>query len=155
MQKKVELTYSQKLELAEFICLGNNGVLTGSLMLRMRGIDLGHIGDIDILVETTDPNDITLPPLCVGKEIVKDEGYSVLKRCFFLGNKIEFITVDTIFQNMYDSSYDFGYDMNIAKVSDLLEAKKFYLRHNSNPEYLEKTKRDIEVIEKWLLTNNK
>lgn len=79
METKINLTYKQKKELAEWIAKQNNGSVTGSIMLRERGIELDREpNDIDIVVsESLGSDDIKLPPLVYNKEEKRNEdGYS-------------------------------------------------------------------------------
>lgn len=146
----MEFTYQQKLELAKWIAHHNNGAITGSIMLRERGIELGREpNDIDIVVSDTAPDDIVLPPLCNKKEIEEnDNGYDVLARCYFLGLKIEFITDD---EEVGKSQYiKFNNYCKFATIDGLFKAKMDYLRNDSDKPYIKKTKRDIEIIENYL-----
>lgn len=140
----MKLTYKQKLEVAKWIARYNNGLITGSIMLRERGIELGREPqDIDILIEDTLPEDIILPPLCEDVDIViGEEDYPVLKRAYFFGTKIEFIQVPYT-PRLYAKE-------KLADIEDLLQAKRKYLETDTNEAYLEKTKRDIEIIEEYL-----
>ncbi len=114
-------------------------------MLKERGIDLGREpNDIDIIVSHTYPDDIIVPPFCNNKEMEWKDGYEVLKRCYFYGLKIEFITD---LRSLKESTYINGNsDCKFATVDSLLRAKMDYLRHDSNKTYLDKTRRDIDVI---------
>lgn len=147
----MKLTYEQKLQLAQWISINNCGAITGSIMLKERGLDLGREPkDIDIIIEDTDPDDIELPPCCYGRtEEVSGDGYPILCRVYFYGCKIEFITVPKV---IFDIVLRGEEHYKLAKVEDLLKAKKEYLLLDTNPVYLEKTRKDIEKIEAWLTT---
>ncbi|MFV0587518.1 hypothetical protein [Bacteroides reticulotermitis] len=151
----VPLNSNQKVALAAWIAEANQGAITGSVMLFMRGIYLGReIGDIDILVEDTSPDDIVLPPLCERIEGHDEEGYKVLARAYFFGNKIEFIHVDEIRADPHSFRLDGKSKiMKVARVEDLVAAKEFYLYNCTNEEYKEKTRRDLEVIDNHFSTS--
>lgn len=148
----MELTFNQKLEVAAWISEKNNAAITGSIMLRLIGIELGREPqDIDIIIEDTDPDDIILPPLCTDVEFKTEHGYQVLKRCYFLGTKIEFIVVDKLKYKKHtigDKSID------IAYVEDLYLAKIGYVANDSNEDYIEKTKKDIEILKNFFEQRN-
>lgn len=151
METRINLTYKQKKELAEWIAIKNYGAVTGSIMLRERGIELGREPkDIDIVISDTNPDDLVLPPLVEGEEYNENEdGYKVLARCYFFGTKIEFLTDEgNVVENSRPISGLFG--ANYASIQDLLEAKKRYVEEDTNAEYVEKSKRDIEIIEKHI-----
>lgn len=139
------LTYEQKKELAEWLALKNNGAITGSIMLRERGIDLGREpDDIDIVIsESLEEKDILLPPLVYDKQNDERDGYSVFARCWFFGTKIEFIQDDNSLKRAYKGIVTAPY----CRVEDLLTAKKEYIEQDSNLEYIDKCKRDIKIIE--------
>lgn len=142
------LTYEQKRELAEWIAESNKGAVTGSIMLRERGCELGREPkDIDIVVsESLGVDDIVLPPLVYNKEETQNEdGYTVLARCWYYDTKIEFIADDY----SLGRSSKVGFNAKYCMVNDLLEAKKEYVQQDSNAEYIEKSKRDIEIIEEY------
>lgn len=154
METKINLTYKQKKELAEWIAKQNNGAVTGSIMLREKGIELGREPqDIDIVISDTNPDDLVLPPLVEGEEYSENvDGYKVLARCYFFGTKIEFLTDEgNVLENSRPISGLFG--ANYASIKDLLEAKKRYIEEDTNAEYVEKSKRDIEIIEKYIAEN--
>lgn len=146
--EKVELTYEQKKELAEWIADRNFGAVTGSIMLRERGVELGREpNDIDIVVEECiDPDDIDLPPLVYDKQTkVGEDGYTVLARCWFFGTKIEFISDDIALKH----STSEGLKTKYCAVEDLLKAKKNYIELDDHAEYVEKSKQDIRIIEEY------
>lgn len=142
---ETKLTYKQKKELAEWLALKNNGAITGSIMLRERGIDLGREpDDIDIVIsESLEEKDILLPPLVYDKQNDERDGYSVFVRCWFLGTKIEFIQDDNSLERAYENIGSAPYCL----VEDLVNAKKEYIEQDSNLEYIDKCKRDINIIE--------
>ena len=145
----VRLTYEQKLEVARWIVLVNNGtLLTGSIMLKERGIDLGREpNDIDILVVREDGiGDLILPPLATEIETNSDDGYIVKARYKYLGTKIDFIA--------QDGERNIGIDY-LASVENLLEKKREYVEADTNPDSVQKHMRDIGIIEKWIKENRK
>ena len=145
----VNLTYEQKLEVARWIIDNNSKMLlTGSIMLKERGIDLGREpNDIDILVVSEDGiGDLILPPLATEVETNSDDGYTVKARYKYLGTKIDFIC-----QEDGDSAYLYDYCvLPLASVETLLKIKREYVETDTNPDSVQKHKRDIEVIEKWM-----
>lgn len=148
MEANIRLTYDQKLELAKWIAEKNDGAITGSIMLRERGIELGREpNDIDIVVsESLGADDIKLPPLVYNKEEKNNEdGYAVLARCWFFDTKIDFIADDYALER----ASKVGFDAKFCMVDDLLEAKKEYVQKDENADYIEKSKRDIEIIEEY------
>lgn len=148
MEANIRLTYDQKLELAKWIAEKNDGAITGSIMLRERGIELGREpNDIDIVVsESLGADDIELPPLVYNKEEKQNEdGYTVLARCWYFGTKIEFMADDYALER----ASKVGFDAKFCMVDDLLEAKKEYVQKDENADYIEKSKRDIEIIEAY------
>ena len=145
----VKLTYEQKLEVAMWIIDNNSRMLlTGSIMLKERGIDLGREpNDIDILVVSKDEIcDLILPPLATEIETSSDEGYIVKARYKYLGTKIDFI--------VQEDERNIGLDY-LASVETLLKIKREYVETDTNPDSVQKHKRDIEVIEKWIKENSK
>lgn len=148
MKQEQSLTYKQKRELAEWIANKNKGAVTGSIMLRERGLELGREpNDIDIVVsESLGVDDIELPPLVYNKEEKEgDDGYTVLARCWLFGTKIEFIADDCSLKRASKHGFNAMYCM----VDDLLDAKKEYVKKDKNAEYIEKSKRDIAIIEDY------
>jgi len=142
----IRLTYEQKLEVARWIVGVNDGtLLTGSIMLKERGIDLGREpNDIDILVVSEDGiGDLILPPLATEIETNSDEGYIVKARYKYLGTKIDFIA--------QDGERNIGLD----SIENLLEKKREYVEADTNPDSVQKHKRDVEIIEKWIKENSK
>lgn len=154
------LTLAQKIELARWIEETNYRaiLLTGSLMLHLRGIDLGREPqDIDFLIrdDAFDPDFINLPPWA--KKISEEEtpdGYVVRARFMYFGTKIEFLTVVNreCFTFNKENEVDGIY---LASVEGLLAAKKEYVANDTSEESKEKHRRDIEIIEKWLAEKNK
>lgn len=148
MTNQINLTYQQKKELAEWIANSNKGAVTGSIMLRERGCELGREpNDIDIVVsESLGVDDIELPPLVYNKKEEKNEdGYTVLARCWYFDTKIEFIADDYSLER----ASKVGFNARYCMVADLLDAKKEYVEKDENTQYVEKTKRDIEIIEDY------
>lgn len=148
MKTLISLTYEQKKELAEWIANSNKGAVTGSIMLRERGCELGREpNDIDIIVsESLGVDDIELPPLVYDKEEKQNEdGYTVLARCYYFGTKIEFIADDYSLERASKISSNAMY----CTIEDLLDAKKEFIEKDENAEYIEKSKRDIKIIEEY------
>lgn len=145
----VRLTYEQKLEVARWIVGVNDGtLLTGSIMLKERGIDLGREpNDIDILVVSEDGiGDLILPPLATEIETSSDDGYIVKARYKYLGTKIDFIA--------QDGERNIGLDY-LASIENLLEKKREYVEADTNPDSAQKHRIDIGIIEKWMKENSK
>ena len=93
-----------------------------------------------------------LPPLATEIETNNsDEGYIVKARYKYLGTKIDFIAQED------DGEIDFAdeFIMRFASVKTLLERKREYVETDTNPDSVQKHKRDIEVIEKWIKENSK
>lgn len=150
----VRLTYEQKLEVARWIIDNNSRMLlTGSIMLKERGIDLGREpNDIDILVVSRDGiSGLILPPLAMEVETNSDEGYIVKARYKYLGTKIDFIAQED--EAEIDLCDEFV--MHFASVETLLKRKREYVETDTNPDSVQKHKRDIKVIEKWIKENRK
>lgn len=142
----VRLTYEQKLEVARWIIDNNSRMLlTGSIMLKEKGIDLDREpNDIDILVVSRDGiSGLILPPLATEIETNSDEGYIVKARYKYLGTKIDFIA--------QDGERNIGLD----SIENLLEKKREYVEADTNPDSVQKHKRDVEIIEKWIKENSK
>ncbi len=151
------LTLAQKIELARWIEETNYSdvLLTGSLMLHLRGIDLGREPqDLDFLVRDDgfDPDGIILPPWT--EKISAPDGYVVRARFMCLGTKIEFLTVGNRERFTFDEENKVD-DIYLASVEGLLAAKKEYVENDTSEESKEKHRRDIEIIEKWLTDKNK
>lgn len=150
----VRLTYEQKLEVARWIIDNNSRMLlTGSIMLKERGIDLGREpNDIDILVVSRDGiSGLILPPLATEIETSSDDGYIVKARYKYLGTKIDFIAQED--EGKIDLADEFI--MRFASVETLLKRKREYVETDTNPDSVQKHKRDIEIIEKWIKENSK
>ena len=95
---------------------------------------------------------LILPPLATEIETNNsDEGYIVKARYKYLGTKIDFIAQED------DGEIDFAdeFIMRFASVKTLLERKREYVETDTNPDSVQKHKRDIEVIEKWIKENSK
>lgn len=138
------LTYEQKLEVAQWIVENNcDTMITGSIAIKERGIDLGReVGDIDILVLTHpdafDMRTMKLPPLCYEASPydpnVKYKSYQYR----FLGTKIDFLFAD-------DKERGIIYGQNkqyeeFSPIEAIILAKKKVGRS--------KDRRDIEIIER-------
>ncbi len=146
----VRLTYEQKLEVARWIVDNNSRMLlTGSIMLKERGIDLGREpNDIDILVVSRDGiSGLILPPLAMEVETNSDEGYIVKARYKYLGTKIDFI--------VQEDEGEIDLDDDFASIETLLKRKREYVEKDTNPYSVQKHNRDIVAIEKWMKENSK
>lgn len=166
-----KLTVQEKIELAYWLCEHNKGYLTGSLMLYLIGLDLGREPhDIDIIVTAdTLTDEIILPPFTKILEMTNKDGYLVIKRVQYMDTIIEFIAHDSTIpfyeQKTYlthkqdilplTKNFDIVTDIFDTKIlryaflTDLVEAKEYYLMHDTNAEYLEKTRKDLEIIKNW------
>lgn len=146
----VRLTYEQKLEVARWIIDNNSRMLlTGSIMLKERGIDLGREpNDIDILVVSRDGfSGLILPPLATEIETNSDDGYIVKARYKYLGTKIDFI--------VQEDEGEIDLDDDFASIETLLKKKQEYVEADTNPDSVQKHRRDIEAIKKWIKDNSK
>ena len=147
------LSYKEKIDLAEWLAVMNNGAISGSLMLKRRGIDLDReIGDIDIIVsEDMEQDDIILPPFTKDKEFDNgDDGYTLLSRCYCLGTKIEFIQDNNSLQNAKKGIGLINHEAKYCIINDLVKAKKEYISIDSNADYIEKSKKDLIIINNFI-----
>lgn len=124
--------------------------LAGSLMLKLRGIDLGReINDIDICIKNIQElNSLELPEgFFIEEYILGDVGYETLiTRC----RNEDGIVIDLL--HNYDITWDeenYIDGMSCASVSSLLLEKQKYISDNSHGK--EKHERDIDIIHKWYL----
>ena len=149
------MTYEQKRELAEWLVRANDEcmLISGSIMLKEAGIDLGREPqDIDIITDIEDVDDMTFPPFFEMEKVESDnDGYTVLARGHWQGVKIEIIYEPHFYEIMSSGDCVDGY----ATVKSALDAKKRYMDEDENADYIEKTKRDIEIIEGWINNNKK
>lgn len=173
-----------KIELANWLDRHNHQVaLSGSLMLYLyyqhnnwkfplerepRDIDI--VVDYDTMVNDDEfIGDFCLPPFMEEVDIkdVNGDGYPVIKRFKFYGLKIEFLYSYHYRSKYYHISY-----LKLAKVNgkeklvkgvkdwnwsiifDLLGAKYQYIKDDSNEQYINKCKDDIEKICESLYENN-
>lgn len=148
------MTYGQKKELAEWMVRANDWdmLITGSIMLKEAGVDLEREPQgIDLITNIEDVDNITFPPFFELEKVESnDDGYYVLARGHWQGVKIEIIYVPCFYEIMSSGDYVDGY----ATVKSALDAKKRYVDEDENADYIEKTKRAIEIIEEWI-SNNK
>lgn len=148
------MTYEQKRELAEWMVRENGEcmLITGSIMLKEAGIDLGREPqDIDLITDIEDVDEMTFPPFIEMEKVeIGNDGYPVLARGHWQGVKIEVIYDPHFHEMMSSGNCVDGY----ATVKSALDAKIRYLGEDENADYIEKTKRDIEIIEEWI-NNNK
>lgn len=161
----------KKIQLAKWMCDNNpNLTLTGSLMLYLRGVNLGREPhDIDLVISsryTDEP--IIVPPFITEVDVINDSGYSVLKRFMYEDVKVEIIAdynidvpytyiditeyLDISIEKCLDEGVIKGYATKIpvAYITRLLSAKDSYLTDDDYQEYVEKTKIDIDIIKKFL-----
>lgn len=68
-----------------------------------------------------------------------------IARCWFFDTKIEFIADDYSLKR----ASKIGFNAMYCMVDDLLNAKKEYIENDINAEYVEKSKRDIAIIEEY------
>lgn len=152
---KRNMTYEQKKELAEWMVRANDKrmLITGSVMLKEAGIDLGREPqDIDLITDIEDVDDITFPPFFELEEVESNnDGYDVLSRGHWQGVKMEVIYEPRFREIKESGDCVVGYEY--ATVESALDAKKRYVDEDENADYIEKTKRDIEIIERWINNN--
>ena len=170
------MTLNEKIELAVWMCRHNNFLaLTGSLMVYMKyGNILGREPhDIDFIVnmeEYEEEFNMILPPFIDKTEdsYSNFSGYDVLKRFWIGDTKIEFIesnhfryTEDYIGSDKFgkskglhkdlveafNASRSHNYNIKYALLSDLIDAKKQYFEVDENKEYLDKTYKDLQILE--------
>lgn len=146
------LSFEEKLELANWFeevssIYGIYITLTGSMLLKNLGIIDREPQDIDFIVQkrVTHANYQILP---FSREVEFDEedGYSVLRRFYWLGTKIEMIQDEELIDDFFFEVTD------IKIVEGILKAKKFYLETETRPEQIAKHTEDIQKIEQWLAT---
>lgn len=149
------MTYEQKRELAEWMVRANDEcmLITGSIMLKEAGIDLGREPqDIDLITDIEEVDGMIFPPFFEVEELEKDDdGYVVLARGYWQGVKIEVIYEPDFYEIMMSGDCVDGY--GYATVKSALVAKRRYVDEDENADYIEKTKRDIEIIKRWLNNN--
>lgn len=143
------------LEVAKELChLNTSTLLTGSLMMAMKGIYVGRApSDIDLRI-TDASHPITLPAGCV--PVSSHEGYGddgTTRYTFkYKGFKVDFL---------YDKGLPKGINLLLcggalipaATVESLLEVKKRYAAQNNGAS--EKHKKDIDLINKQYETIEK
>ena len=121
----------------EFDC-----ALTGTLMLKLRGIDLGREPhDIDLIVNKQ-LNEIQ-PDLKI------PNGFQ--QRSSFYPESVSFEKDGIILDIMYSEEQRYSVEgFRIGNIDSLLVAKDHFSRHDKNPESREKHLKDIEIIKKHL-----
>lgn len=173
------MTINEKIELAVWMCTHNSFLaLTGSMMVYLKyGNILGREpNDIDFIVnmeEYEEEYELILPPFIDKSEedYSQFSGYSVLKRFWIKGTKIEFIESDHFryaedyispsrfgksvdkkkeFEIEYNSVRNHNFNIKYALLSDLIDAKKLYFEKDDNKEYLDKTYKDLQILEPLL-----
>lgn len=153
---KCPLSFEEKLELADWIAklFSLNGVyvtLTGSMLLKKLGIINREPQDIDF-IKSDNPNYYQveiLPPFSKEVEFEDEDGYSVLKRFYWLGTKIEVIHDEELKHEVFWADSEEG---DIKIVEGILKAKKSYLETETRPDQITKHTEDIQKIEQWLST---
>lgn len=148
---EIKLSNSDKIELALWLANHNGGVITGSIALRLKGIDLGRdIGDIDILVEND--TELELPPFTT--EYIGGVPSYECEKYMFCDTIIDFISKGRIDQEIISNYTTENLNtlkyLPIALIEDILEAKKSYLNGDRDEMYLLKTKHDIAEINEWI-----
>lgn len=154
----------------------SNLALTGSLMLYLRQrpkkiedfILKREPQDIDFIINASDEdakNELILPPFIEKYETQFSDydGYEVLARFWYRGTKVEFIESphfrydkDFVGSSWYgnkkslaqdfSSFHNHHYNIRLALISDLIVAKKSYIEVDKNEDYLNKTKKDLELL---------
>lgn len=148
------LSYEEKLELADWMIESFSHYchiyLTGSMLLKKLGIIDREPQDIDFIIENIwQGEDYILPPFSREVEFEKKDGYSVLKRFYWLGTKIEVIHDEDLAYNIFRLNQE---EADIKIVEGILKAKKFYLEKETRPDQIAKHTEDIPKIEQWLAT---
>lgn len=151
------MDYKEMKELAEWLAAKFDGAVTGSIMLKERGIDLGREpGDIDILVrEMPDmPADLykalagEKDPMPIRYEELSEDGrkrdtwYGRKRRVMINGVKVDFLLADDDRMGKSDMLGKARY----ADVDGLVKAKEHYLKVSKKPEYIQKTEKDLAMI---------
>lgn len=152
---KCPLSFEVKLELADWMIesfsAGCHITLTGSMLLKKLGIIDREPQDIDFIVqdiwEEGDP--YILPPFSKEVEFEDEDGYSVLKRFYWLGTKIEVIHDEDLVCKVFRLNQE---ETDIKIVEGILKAKKSYLETETRPDQIAKHTEDIPKIEQWLAT---
>lgn len=173
------LTLEQKIELANWIIDHNNNVaLTGSLSIYLRCKKLNipypldrEPQDIDILVDTEAINKdddfpacFCLPPFLEDEKMNNNFDYPIIGRFYYRGTKVEFLYAD----NYRDEFVEMrelcipkngrGYyktdHWNFGLLFDLIGAKQYFMKADSNPEYLNKTHNDIDKLFNMIIDHN-
>lgn len=152
---KYPLTYEEKLELADWMIesfsAGCHITLTGSMLLKKLGIIDREPQDIDFIVQDIweKGDHYILPPFSKEVEFEDEDGYSVLKRFYWLGTKIEVIHDEDLVCKVFRLNQE---EVDIKIVEGILKAKKFYLETETRPDQIAKHTEDIPKIEQWLAT---
>lgn len=148
------LNYEEKLELADWMIESFSHYchiyLTGSMLLKKLGIIDREPQDIDFIIENIwQGEDYILPPFSREVEFDEKESYSVLKRFYWLGTKIEVIHDEDLADNIFRLNQE---EADIKIVEGILKAKKSYLETETRPDQITKHTEDIQKIEQWLAT---
>lgn len=148
------LSYEEKLELADWMIESFSPYchiyLTGSMLLKKLGIIDREPQDIDFIIENVwQGEDYILPPFSREVEFDEKESYSVLKRFYWLGTKVEIIHDEELDNNIFSLNQE---EADIKIVEGILKAKKSYLETETRPDQITKHTEDIQKIEQWLST---
>lgn len=153
---KCPLSFEEKLELADWIAKSFldycHITLTGSMLLKKLGVIDREPQDIDFIVEEiweTCNADI-LPPFSKEIEFEGEDDFSVLKRFYWLGTKVELIYDEDLIGELTcgrDTEEE-----SIKIVEGILKSKKSYLETETRPDQITKHTEDIQKIEQWLST---
>lgn len=148
------LSYKEKLELADWMIKSFSAdyhiTLTGSMLLKKLGIIDRDPQDIDFIIENLwEGEDYILPPFSREVEFEEEDGYSVLKRFYWLGTKIEVIRDEELDNNIFSLNQE---ELDIKIVEGILKAKRGYLETEMRPDQIAKHTEDIPKIEQWLAT---
>ena len=152
---KCPLSFEEKLELADWMIesfsAGCHITLTGSMLLKKLGIIDREPQDIDFIVQDIweEGDNYILPPFSKEVEFEDEDGYSVLKRFYWLGTKIEVIHDEDLVCKVFRLNQE---ETDIKIVEGILKAKKFYLETETRPDQIAKHSEDIPKIEQWLAT---
>lgn len=152
---KCPLSFEEKLELADWLAelfsLSSADIyLTGSMLLKKLGIIDRETQDIDFIIKNVwEVEDYMLPPFSREVEFEEKDGYSVLKRFYWLGTKFEIIHDKNLVESIFWSNQE---ETDIKIVEGILKAKKSYLETETRPDQIAKHTEDIPKIEQWLAT---
>jgi len=119
--------------------LNPNSLVTGTIALKLHGIDLGREpGDIDILINDYAPN-IKMPSDLYSIHITSTASDGMGAKFDFDGCKVDVLSNDT-------EEFDIINGIKCSKVAPILRAKKLYSKQTLGDPT--KHDKDIEKIEK-------